>query len=105
MCELGSSNILTLLEMDIDFPLYGLNDRSVSLWFHSYVPNPVLVIIDVQPKELGIPTKAYYAVEEVKEVRTKDVIIVFYLCGAWSISYIVALILLNFFLRHAVKIT
>jgi hypothetical protein len=34
----------------------------------SYVPNPVLVIIDVQPKELGIPTKAYYAVEEVKEV-------------------------------------
>jgi hypothetical protein len=39
-------------------------------WFLicSYVPNPVLVIIDVQPKELGIPTKAYYAVEEVKEV-------------------------------------
>lgn len=34
----------------------------------SYVLNPVLVIIDVQPKELGIPTKAYYAVEEVKEV-------------------------------------
>lgn len=34
----------------------------------SYVPNPVLVIIDVQPKELGIPTKAYYDVEEVKEV-------------------------------------
>lgn len=33
-----------------------------------YVPNPVLVIIDVQPKELGIPTKAYYAIEEVKEV-------------------------------------
>ena len=26
------------------------------------------MIIDVQPKELGIPTKAYYAVEEVKEV-------------------------------------
>lgn len=36
----------------------------------SYVPNPVLVIIDVQPKELGIPTKAYYDVEEVKEVST-----------------------------------
>lgn len=34
----------------------------------SYVPNPVLVIIDVQPKELGLPTKAYCAVEEVKEV-------------------------------------
>ncbi|CAK9186398.1 unnamed protein product [Ilex paraguariensis] len=37
----------------------------------SYVPNPVLVIIDVQPKELGIPTKAYYAVEEVKENATQ----------------------------------
>ncbi|KAM7470125.1 hypothetical protein LguiA_008308 [Lonicera macranthoides] len=33
-----------------------------------YVPNPVLVIIDVQPKELGILTKAYCAVKEVKEV-------------------------------------
>nr|GMC97736.1 26S proteasome non-ATPase regulatory subunit 7 homolog A [Ipomoea batatas] len=33
-----------------------------------YVPTPILgFIIDVQPKELGIPTKAYYAVEEVKE--------------------------------------
>lgn len=38
------------------------------LFVCSYVPNPVLVIIDVQPKELGIPTKAYYAIEEVKEV-------------------------------------
>lgn len=39
----------------------------------SYVPNPVLVIIDVQPKELGIPTKAYYAIEEVKEVSISNV--------------------------------
>ncbi|RYR46222.1 hypothetical protein Ahy_A07g031978 isoform A [Arachis hypogaea] len=39
--------------------------------FCSYVPNPVLVIIDVEPKELGIPTKAYYAVEEVKENATQ----------------------------------
>jgi 26S proteasome regulatory subunit N8 len=37
----------------------------------SYASNPVLVIIDVQPKELGIPTKAYYAVEEVKEDATQ----------------------------------
>lgn len=28
------------------------------------------MIIDVQPKELGIPTKDYYDVEEVKEVWT-----------------------------------
>ena len=38
----------------------------------SFVPNPVLVIIGVQPKELGIPTKAYYAVEEVKEVELNN---------------------------------
>ena len=44
-------------------------NHSYSLWWiFSYLSNPVLVIIDVQPKELGIPTKAYYDVEEVKEV-------------------------------------
>ncbi|GAB4827356.1 hypothetical protein Ancab_034243 [Ancistrocladus abbreviatus] len=37
-------------------------------WKTIYVPNHVLVIIDAQPVELGIPIKAYYAVEEVKEV-------------------------------------
>ncbi|KHN20523.1 Putative 26S proteasome non-ATPase regulatory subunit 7 [Glycine soja] len=43
-----------------DFDTHGL--------FNVYVPNPVLVIIDVEPKELGIPRKTYYVVEEVKEV-------------------------------------
>ncbi|GAA0152702.1 translation initiation factor [Lithospermum erythrorhizon] len=47
------------------------NDLNVHGLFNDYVPNPVLVIIDVQPKELGIPTKAYYAVEEVKENATE----------------------------------
>ncbi|GJZ77642.1 26S proteasome non-ATPase regulatory subunit 7 homolog A [Tanacetum coccineum] len=37
----------------------------------SYAPNPVLVIIDVQPTELGLPTKAYYAIEEVNENATQ----------------------------------
>ena len=50
-------------------------------WCCSYVPNPVLVIIDVQPKELGIPTKAYYDVEEVKEVRTIFGCIIFSFVG------------------------
>ncbi|OEL36457.1 26S proteasome non-ATPase regulatory subunit 7-like protein A, partial [Dichanthelium oligosanthes] len=36
---------------------------SVSL-VTGYVPNPILVIIDVQPKELGVPVKAYYVVEK-----------------------------------------
>ncbi|KAK9076059.1 hypothetical protein SSX86_004392 [Deinandra increscens subsp. villosa] len=47
------------------------NDLDVHGLFNDYIPNPVLVIIDVQPKELGIPTKAYYAIEEVKENATQ----------------------------------
>ncbi|MBA0814803.1 hypothetical protein Gohar_020608, partial [Gossypium harknessii] len=47
------------------------NDLDIHRLFHNYVPNPVLVIIDVQPKELGILTKAYYDVEEVKENATQ----------------------------------
>ncbi|GFP84351.1 26S proteasome non-ATPase regulatory subunit 7 homolog b [Phtheirospermum japonicum] len=39
--------------------------------YFSYVPTPVLVIIDIHPKERGIPTKSYYAVEEVKENATQ----------------------------------
>ncbi|XP_028222397.1 26S proteasome non-ATPase regulatory subunit 7 homolog A-like [Glycine soja] len=46
-----------------DFDTHGL--------FNVYVPNPVLVIIDVEPKELGIPRKTYYVVEEVKENATQ----------------------------------
>ncbi|KAG6436634.1 hypothetical protein SASPL_101536 [Salvia splendens] len=47
------------------------NDLNIHGLFSDYVSTPVLVIIDVQPKELGIPTKAYYAVEEVKENATQ----------------------------------
>jgi 26S proteasome regulatory subunit N8 len=32
-----------------------------------YTPNPAFVIIDVQPQEVGIPTKAYVTVDEVEE--------------------------------------
>lgn len=32
--------------------------------------DPVLVVIDVQPKELGIPTDAYIAVEEIRDDGT-----------------------------------
>ncbi|CAN1271076.1 26S proteasome non-ATPase regulatory subunit 7 homolog A [Linum perenne] len=58
------------------------NDLEIHQLFHNYVPNPVLVIIDVQPKELGIPTKAYYDVEEVKE--TVDYQFVHFQCFASS---------------------
>jgi 26S proteasome regulatory subunit N8 len=38
--------------------------------FKRYTPNPLLVIIDVQPKEAGVPTDAYFAVEEIKDDGT-----------------------------------
>lgn len=44
-------------------------DLDVNELFRKWTPNPVLVIVDVQPKEeFEIPTKAYVAIEEVKEV-------------------------------------
>lgn len=42
-------------------------DLEINELFRRYTPNPVLVIIEVQPKELGIPTKAYVAMEEANE--------------------------------------
>jgi len=42
-------------------------DLEINELFRRYTPNPVLVIIEVQPKELGIPTKADVAVEEANE--------------------------------------
>jgi len=47
-------------------------DLEINEMFRKYTPNPVLVIIDVQPKEeFEIPTKAYVAIEEVREDLTE----------------------------------
>ncbi len=43
------------------------NDMEVHQLLKRYTPNPAFVIIDVQPTEAGIPTKAYVTVEEVEE--------------------------------------
>ena len=50
------------------------SDLVINELFKRYTPNPLLVIVDVQPKESGVPTDAYFAVEEIKDVsggRTK----------------------------------
>ncbi len=44
-------------------------DLEINELFKRYTPNPVLVVVDVKPKELGIPTEAYLAVEEIHDVR------------------------------------
>lgn len=49
-------------------PKLRASDLEVNELFKRYTPNPLLVIIDVQPKEVGVPTDAYFAVEEIKDV-------------------------------------
>ena len=50
-------------------PKLRASDLEVNELFKRYTPNPLLVIIDVQPKEVGVPTDAYFAVEEIRDVR------------------------------------
>ena len=42
-------------------------------WLSNDVYFQVLVIIDAKPKDLGLPTEAYIAVEEVHDVSNKSV--------------------------------
>lgn len=50
-------------------PKLRASDLEINELFKRYTPHPLLVIIDVQPKEVGVPTDAYFAVEEIKDVR------------------------------------
>jgi 26S proteasome regulatory subunit N8 len=49
-------------------PKLRASDLEINELFKRYNPTPLLVIIDVQPKEAGVPTDAYFAVEEIKDV-------------------------------------
>ena len=52
-------------------PKLRASDLEINELLKRYTPNPLLVIIDVQPKEVGVPTDAYFAVEEIKDVRVR----------------------------------
>lgn len=43
------------------------NDIAINEMIRKYCPNSVLVVIDARPKDLGLPTEAYIAVEEVHD--------------------------------------
>jgi len=43
------------------------SDLSINEVFRKYTPNPIFVIVDVQPQQVGIPTKSYFSVKEVTE--------------------------------------
>lgn len=51
-------------------PKLRASDLEINELFKRYTPNPLLVIVDVQPKEVGVPTDAYFAVDEIKDVRS-----------------------------------
>ncbi|KAJ3114577.1 proteasome regulatory particle subunit [Phlyctochytrium bullatum] len=51
-------------------PKLRSSDLEINELFKRYNPNPVLVIIDVKPKDLGLPTDAYFAVEEIHDDGT-----------------------------------
>jgi 26S proteasome regulatory subunit N8 len=44
------------------------SDLLINELFRQYNPNPVLVVIDVQPTDISLPTDAYFAVEQVHDV-------------------------------------
>ena len=49
-------------------PKLHQNDVAINELIRRYCQNSVLVIIDAKPKDLGLPTEAYHAVEEVHDV-------------------------------------
>ncbi|KAJ1845219.1 proteasome regulatory particle subunit, partial [Coemansia sp. RSA 486] len=51
-------------------PKLRSSDLQINELFKRYTPNPVLVVVDVQPKEIGLPTDAYFAVEEIHDDGT-----------------------------------
>ena len=51
-------------------PKLRASDLEINELFKRYTPNPLLVIVDVQPKEVGVPTDAYFAVDEIKDVSS-----------------------------------
>jgi 26S proteasome regulatory subunit N8 len=45
-------------------------DVNINEVFRKFVPHPILVIVDVRPKELGLPVASYVCVEEVHDDGT-----------------------------------
>ena len=49
-------------------PKLQRNDISINELMREYHPDSILVVIDAKPKDLGLPTEAYIAVEEIHDV-------------------------------------
>ena len=53
-------------------PKLRASDQEINELFKRFVARPVMVIVDVRPHTVGIPTDAYFAVEEIKDVRVSS---------------------------------
>lgn len=51
-------------------PKLRASDLEINNLFKRYVPHPVLVIVDVKPNDIGLPTDSYFAVEEIHDDGT-----------------------------------
>ncbi|KAI9469294.1 proteasome regulatory particle subunit [Coemansia sp. RSA 989] len=51
-------------------PKLRSSDLLINELFKRYTSNPVMVVVDVQPKTIGIPTDAYFAVEDIHDDGT-----------------------------------
>jgi len=49
-------------------PKLRASDQEINDLFKRFIARPVMVIVDVRPHTVGIPTDAYFAVEEIKDV-------------------------------------
>ncbi|KAG7091402.1 hypothetical protein E1B28_010439 [Marasmius oreades] len=52
-------------------PKLRASDQEINDLFKRYIARPVMVIVDVRPETVGIPTDAYFAVEEIKDDGTE----------------------------------
>ncbi|KAF8919478.1 maintenance of mitochondrial structure and function-domain-containing protein [Mucidula mucida] len=52
-------------------PKLRASDQEINDLFKKFIARPVMVIVDVRPSTVGIPTDAYFAVEEIKDDGTE----------------------------------
>ncbi|KAF8231129.1 Mov34-domain-containing protein [Tricholoma matsutake] len=52
-------------------PKLRASDQEINELFKQFIARPVMVIVDVRPHTVGIPTDAYFAVEEIKDDGTE----------------------------------
>lgn len=50
-------------------PKIRQNDIGLDTLFRRYCTNPVLVIVDIRPEVRGVPTQAYYSIEQVDDSK------------------------------------